>query len=266
MKSNAWQADHSPLKPCLSSLLAYVRGTAGKRLTRDTLHAIPGDPLLDEALAELRQALREDPAHEARAYRHRYAFRQGLREAATEPSVAPPPHWPQRLLWSLVATCALLLLLIPGWWSQERGVAPQRQLTTLLTPPPPEVSRGAQSAQALALARALQQYHEGTYESARRAFAAVAQDSSVGPRIQLKATYYLGVSELMLGNLHAAQAALQQVLTRAANPWQEDAQFYLGWVYFRQGRWARAQGQFAKISRRPGPYRHQARQILSLLR
>jgi anti-sigma factor RsiW len=103
-----------------------------------------------------------------------------------------------------------------------------RQLDRMATVAPPQyvtlITRSQSDESATGFEQAMTHYVAGRYDHAARGLSATANRSPNLPHVQ----FFLGISELMLGNLDAARKALQRTARSGVNPYADEAHFYLG--------------------------------------
>jgi TolA-binding protein len=103
-----------------------------------------------------------------------------------------------------------------------------RQLERMATVVPPQyvtlITRSQSDESATGFEQAMVHYVAGRYDHAARGLSATANRSPNLPHVQ----FFLGISELMLGNLDPARKALQRTARSGVNPYADEAHFYLG--------------------------------------
>jgi TolA-binding protein len=103
-----------------------------------------------------------------------------------------------------------------------------RQLDRMATVAPPQyvtlITRSQSDESATGFEQAMAHYVAGRYDHAARGLSATANRSPNLPHVQ----FFLGISELMLGNLDPARKALQRTARSGVNPYADEAHFYLG--------------------------------------
>jgi TolA-binding protein len=108
------------------------------------------------------------------------------------------------------------------------GNALDRQLEQMATVVPPQyvtlITRSQSDESATGFEQAMTHYVAGRYDHAARGLSATANRSPNLPHVQ----FFLGISELMLGNLDPARKALQRAARSGVNPYADEAHFYLG--------------------------------------
>jgi TolA-binding protein len=107
------------------------------------------------------------------------------------------------------------------------------QLERMATVVPPQyvtlITRSQSDESATGFEQAMAHYVAGRYDHAARGLSATANRSPNLPHVQ----FFLGISELMLGNLDPARKALQRTARSGVNPYADEAHFYLGKVALR---------------------------------
>ncbi|MEM9984866.1 MAG: tetratricopeptide repeat protein [Bacteroidota bacterium] len=265
MQIPAWNTDSSPSKRDISQLTAYLRRELPLEVEREITREMTQDELLHDALLELRQAQQEDPLAIDRAYRYRGAFCQELQEIQKRSPGPPTPVWRHRFQVSLAAAISLLILLIPSWWIAEKSPSSGHQLATLLEAPVADAARGGSEPGAYEFAAAMQQYQEAHFEEAARWFTRIIQEYPQSPLMVRKASYYLGVSQLMAGHPERALGPLNRIRSDDPNPWQAGATYYLGWAHLRLGEKQTAREYFEMVAIQPSRYQAKAERVLALL-
>jgi TolA-binding protein len=209
-------------------------------------------------------------------------------------STVPKPATVSRRAWirpvSLMAAAATVILSVILWRS-PRPVAPpasssapapaptaaappatnppgsalDSQLERMATVVPPQyvtlITRSQGDESATGFEQAMTYYVAGRYDHAARALSATANRSPNLPHVQ----FFLGISELMLGNLDAARKALQRTARSGVTPYADEAHFYLGKVALRAKDLPTAQREFQMAAmRKAGPTGEAAKLLAEL--
>jgi predicted Zn-dependent protease len=123
-------------------------------------------------------------------------------------------------------------------------------------------TRSAEDADASAFNAAMSRYSAGRYADAVRTLRPVAGRSPGLGHVQ----FFLGVSELMVGNAPAARSALQRAAASPEQPYADESHFYLAKAALRAGNRQEAQRELKiAVDREAGPPGEAAR-LLKLLR
>ncbi len=214
------------------------------------------------------------------------ATREGLRASgAPAPVTAHPPAplampapKPRRALWTGIGIAAALLAgavaltnfhsapPVPKTARVPASGAPSAafELEARMDPPAwvPQVLRGAELASFQRFQQAMAPYAAHDYAAVSTGLRSVLEaDPS-----SLDARYFLGICELLTGNLEPGIAELRSVIaTGSASPYLEEAHFYLGKALLRQGKLSEARKQFEWVAGQAGDLRDNAAAILNRL-
>jgi hypothetical protein len=138
------------------------------------------------------------------------------------------------------------------------------ELEARMEPPAwdPHPLRGAEPAAAQQLQRAMALYSARDYAAASVALRRVL----ISDPSSLEARYFLGICELLTGQLELGIAELNAIIASGnASPYLEEARFYLGKALLRQGKPGEARKQFEIVAAQPGDLRDNALSILNRL-
>jgi TolA-binding protein len=122
------------------------------------------------------------------------------------------------------------------------------------------VTRGAADEQN-SFSGAVERYKLGQYDIAATGFAdAIRRDTSlIAPR------FYLGVTQMALGNLNQAVNILDKISERGGE-YSKEAKWYLGLAYLKTGKPEKAKDCFEYLSKSPGFYSERAEKVLRRLK
>ena len=139
------------------------------------------------------------------------------------------------------------------------------QLERMATFVPPQyvtlIPRSQSDESATGFEQAMAHYVAGRYDHAARGLSATANRSPNLPHV----LFFLGISELMLGNLDAARKALQRTARSGVSPYADEAHFYLGKLALRAKDIPTALREFQIAAvRRAGPAGEAARLLAEL--
>jgi tetratricopeptide (TPR) repeat protein len=154
------------------------------------------------------------------------------------------------------------------------GAAPAPAVTPSLEPdrltrlgalvPPayvPLATRSEEGEQAAAFEKAMLHYVDGRYEQAARDLGTIAASAPELPHVQ----FFLGISELMSGNIARGRAALQRSAASNAFPYADEAHFYLAKAAIRARDFDAARRELAiAVKREAGPSGEAARLLADL--
>jgi tetratricopeptide (TPR) repeat protein len=122
----------------------------------------------------------------------------------------------------------------PATPSQPLPTAGDRIAQMAAIVPPRYVSlptRSAEDADAAAFSAAMSRYSAGRYADAARRLRAASANSPGSGHVQ----FFLGISELMIGNAPAARAALRRAAASGEQPYADESHFYLAKSALRAG-------------------------------
>ena len=142
----------------------------------------------------------------------------------------------------------------------DRGV----ELLARMEPPAydPQTLRGSESAQTARFQKAMTPYLAHDYSAAAGELAKLAEryPSSLDIR------YFLAICQLLTGKLDAGITGLRGVVDAgSASPYVEEAHFYLGKAYLKQGKLMQARVEFGIVAASGGDLQRQSREILQQL-
>ncbi|MFZ0283225.1 MAG: hypothetical protein WAL29_16360 [Bacteroidales bacterium] len=122
----------------------------------------------------------------------------------------------------------------------------------------PVLTRSAGTGENELLDRAIGFYKSGNYEAARAGFSEARTTS-------LSAGFFLGLTELELGNYSGASDLLEEVATRQGE-YSTEANWYLGLANLKAGNKEKASGYFEALAGSAGFYNERSEKILRRLR
>lgn len=123
------------------------------------------------------------------------------------------------------------------------------------------VTRGTATDESKVLTGAIANYKSGEYQAAAAGFT-IAMFSGTE---SISAIFYLGVTELELGNYDRAIKLLNEVANQK-NTYAKEAAWYLGLAYIKSGNQIKASECFELLTRSQGFYSSRSEKILRLLR
>jgi TolA-binding protein len=123
------------------------------------------------------------------------------------------------------------------------------------------VTRGTVTDESKVLTGAIANYKSGEYQAAASGFT-IAMFSGTE---SISAIFYLGITELELGNYDRAINLLNKVANQK-NTYAKEAAWYLGLAYIKSGNKIKASEYFELLSRSEGFYSSRSENILRLLR
>jgi TolA-binding protein len=207
------------------------------------------------------------------------AARAALVAHGPEPGAIPfRPVKKRSMLWTGVGIAAAILLASVLWLRPDRPAAgtsqpvaqapaaagPDLQLLARIDPPAyvPQTLRGAEGAPSAVFQQAMASYTAGNYADGVRGLRAVL-DREPG---SLDARYFLSICQLLTGDLESGAAGLQAVIAAgSASPYGEEAHFYLGKAFLKQGKLSAARAELETVAGQRGDLRQKARDILNFL-
>ena len=163
------------------------------------------------------------------------------------------------VLWRLLQPVA------PSAPSQPAAAPLESQLERMATVAPPQyvtlIARSQSDESATGFEQAMVHYVAGRYDHAARGLNATANRSPNLPHVE----FFLGISELMLGNVDSARKALQRTARSGVTPYADEAHFYLGKLALqaKDVPTARREFQIAAV-RRAGPTGEAAKLLAEL--
>jgi TolA-binding protein len=123
------------------------------------------------------------------------------------------------------------------------------------------ITRSAGTGESESFSRAIISYKSGEYQVAAAGFT----NAMSGGTESNSAIFYLGVTELQLGNYDSAIKLLNEVANQK-NTYAKEATWYLGLAYLQSGNQIKASECFEILARSPGFYSRRSEKILRLLR
>ncbi len=123
------------------------------------------------------------------------------------------------------------------------------------------ITRSQGNESATGFEQAMAHYVAGRYDHAARGLSATANRSPNLPHVQ----FFLGISEMMLGNPDAARKALQRTARSGVTPYADEAHFYLGKLALRAKDVPTARREFQiAAARKAGPTGEAAKLLAEL--
>ena len=199
------------------------------------------------------------------------------------PPVSPRPAivpWSSRWTWGLAAAAVLLLTFVsvatlyrrsnpqviqktPAQSETEQQVI--ARLAVIDTAPPyvPLTIRGGKRGAATGrFQEGMQRYIQHDYAGAVVPLEeAVRLDADLQP-----ASFYLGISDLMLGHPDEAVTQLSRLARMGPNPYTEESHWYLAKAFLKKRDLVSAQRELEAVATLNGPHLAEARQVLELIR
>jgi tetratricopeptide (TPR) repeat protein len=123
------------------------------------------------------------------------------------------------------------------------------------------VTRGTVTDESKVLTGAIANYKSGEYQAAAAGFTIALFSGTES----ISATFYLGITELELGNYDRAIKLLNEVANQK-NTYAKEAAWYLGLAYIKSGNQIKASECFELLTRSQGFYSSRSEKILRLLR
>jgi TolA-binding protein len=121
--------------------------------------------------------------------------------------------------------------------------------------------RGAPDEATARYQEAMKQYERGDYAAAAKGLSAAAALDPEAPHI----AFFLGISQLMSGQIDAAIDALRRTVALGDSPYIEEAGFFLGKAYLRRENVKEARTEFERVVQLRGAREKEARQLVDEL-
>lgn len=163
----------------------------------------------------------------------------------------------RRILYAAAAVVALALVALPFWLNHGVSQTPEQLFAAhFAAPPAPEVRDAAPQAWREA-------YAQGDYQSAAKDLSVLLADTTFTQRSE--ASFYLGVTQLALGNTNEALSALKQVSRDSYD--SEAAQWFSALALLKSGKTEEAEIIVDDIVHQSShPYNKEARELLENLK
>src|SRR5664280_736473 len=172
---------------------------------------------------------------------------------------------PKKKIWAWVAFPAaaaivgaffLVKLLLPSY-NPDKLFAKYYEPLSAISP----VTRSADETATNSYASAIESYKNKNYQAAAAGFSdAILKDpQNISPR------FFLGVSQMALGNYEQAENILENVI-ESQGEYVKEARWYLGLAYIKTGNPEKARECFKILAKSPGFYSDRAEKILRRLR
>jgi len=172
---------------------------------------------------------------------------------------------PKKKIWAWVAFPAaaaivgaffLVKLLLPSY-NPDKLFAKYYEPLSAISP----VTRSADETATNSYASAIESYKNKNYQAAAAGFSdAILKDpQNISPR------FFLGVSQMALGNYDQAENILENVI-ESQGEYVKEARWYLGLAYIKTGNPEKARECFKILAKSPGFYSDRAEKILRRLR
>ncbi|MFZ2339057.1 MAG: hypothetical protein WAW07_04965 [Bacteroidales bacterium] len=123
------------------------------------------------------------------------------------------------------------------------------------------VTRGSGSSENESFANAVGSYKSGDYQAAATGFSEALFNGSAS----YSASFFLGVTEIELGNYYKAIDLLGEVMNRPGE-YAKESTWYLGLAYIKSGNMVKASECFEILARSPGFYSNRSEKILRRLK
>jgi len=123
------------------------------------------------------------------------------------------------------------------------------------------ITRSTGNSESETFTRAVASYKSGDYQAAASGFSDAMHYSTES----LSAGFFLGVTEIELGNYNKAIDLLRGVVNQKST-YTKEATWYLGFAYIKSGNKIKASECFELLARSPGFYSNRSEKILRLLR
>jgi TolA-binding protein len=124
-----------------------------------------------------------------------------------------------------------------------------------------DVTRGTGSVGSISFNRAIENYKYSDYLAAETGFS----EAMLNETTSLSASFFLGITEIQLGNYPGAIDLLGGVASRQGE-YTKEARWYLGLAYLKSGNKLKASECFELLARSPGFYTDRSEKILRRLR
>ncbi len=123
------------------------------------------------------------------------------------------------------------------------------------------ITRGTEAVESESFTSAIASYKSGEYQAAAAGFS----EAMLNGKGSFSAGFFLGISEIELGNYKKAIDLLNGVVNEESE-FTKEATWYLGLTYIKSGNMAKALECFELLARSPGFYSNRSEKILRLLR
>jgi TolA-binding protein len=124
-----------------------------------------------------------------------------------------------------------------------------------------DITRGISSGGSISFNRAIENYKSGDYLAAETGFSKAILNET----LSFSASFFLGITEIQLGNYPGAIDLLGGVASRQGE-YTKEARWYLGLAYLKSGNRLKASECFELLARSPGFYKERSEKILRHLR